>query len=211
MEHSTPPRKLSPRMYNPLVEMPCREWHGYLLNIDFVTWARYKIAIKNGSEEERLAAYFSLFAEMPPDIEKALADMPLVTAWMITATKEADEEDEGEEPTPKEPYCFAHDGAVIWAEMWRHFPLLMQRGVSWHEGVAMINDILSMPTENSQLAFLAYARTGDFSQLSKNQREFWQRARTRHALPMGENEKQEQAAVLEVLRGNGDFSNEKDD
>ena len=78
------------------------------------------------------------------------------------------------------PFDFEIDGNIIYCELWEYFPHLMERGISYHEGIELIKII--MHNENSILWHRAFARCGDFSKMDKDHKQYWQKQRAMYII-----------------------------
>lgn len=73
---------------------------------------------------------------------------------------------------------------MIYCELWEHYPNLMQRGISFPEGMELVK--LLIANDKTALHHRAFARIGDFSKMDREQKKYWQRERAKYALKMSQ-------------------------
>ena len=82
---------------------------------------------------------------------------------------------------------FLYDGNLIYAELWKCFPDMMKKGITYHEGIELVNLILC--DDKTMLWHRAFARSGDFSHFQKEQKRYWEKERIRYRLPSKANQR----------------------
>lgn len=158
----------------------------YKCDADFKKWVKYIIATESGDADAVNNALHDIFGDIK--IPKRLTGefINAVFAWMFpesTDNKKTTGQNE-------KAYDFEVDGNVIYAELWQYFPNLMQRGISWHEGIELIR--LLVNNKNTELHHKAFARVGNFSNMSKDERKYWNEERAKLKLPDKRTERQKQ-------------------
>lgn len=147
------------------------------IKTDFTLWVRFIIACENQDAEKLGKALFDIFGGVPQAEFKGEI-ISAVMAWLIGG-KEGDKKGAASS-SGAAAFDFETDGSVIYCELWEYFPGLMKRGISYHEGMELIK--LLLQNENTAMWHRAFARCGDFSKMSKEQKSFWQQERAKYAL-----------------------------
>ena len=140
------------------------------MNTDFRLWAKYIIASENQDTDGINESLGDIFGNIR--IPTACIDefFEKISEWLYGNNTPC--------RTNKAPsFSFEEDGNVIYAELWNRYPHLMEKGPTFHEVAELIKNLLC--DENSELWHRAYARTGNFSKLSKEQKEYWEKERRR--------------------------------
>ena len=150
------------------------------INTSFSAWVKFVIASKKDDIEMVFRALMDIFDELPnepPDkVLKACMD------WMFCTEKnEVQQKEAPKRKSSSEAYDFEVDGNVIYCELWEYFPQLMQRGITYHEGIELIKILLQK--DKTLLSERAFARCGDFSKLDKEHKKMWQKRRAMWAIP----------------------------
>lgn len=144
---------------------------NYKIKTDFEVWARFVVAIQKKDETQLLNEYANIFTEkLPVPNEEAFAE---IFKWLYGESEKTNDTTKHDTPA----LDFEYDGNVIYVELWRYFPELMKRGITYHEAMECIQNL--MQDENTELYHRVFARKGDFSKLSKEQRRYWLKERGR--------------------------------
>lgn len=139
---------------------------------DFKLWAAFLIACTEGNAGKIKESIEKIVDRVPDDSQAfSLACME----WMFPDKVKNGEKQNNKNIMNQQPFDFAADGNVIYCELWQYFPNLMERGISFHEGMELIK--LLLHNENTLMWHIAFARCGDFSKLDKDKRDYWQKQR----------------------------------
>lgn len=152
------------------------------IKTDFALWVKFLLAIEESNEDILTDILVEIFGEIPQNI----APKELVSAmgsWLFQCNEKADT---GRNNGGKSAFDFNADGNIIFCELWQYFPQLMEKGISFPQGLELIK--LLMQNEKTILSHRAFARCGDFSKLSKEQRSYWQKERSKYAIKMKQEE-----------------------
>lgn len=142
------------------------------INTSFNAWVRFMIAVDGKDDKEIIDAITDILGgevmgENPQEVISACF------AWLFQADEKSGAKTA--EKSGSVPFDFAVDGNVIYCELWEYFPHLMERGISYHEGMELIK--LLMHNDKTMLWHRAFARCGDFQKLDKEQKKYWQKQR----------------------------------
>lgn len=152
--------------------------YEFKLKTDFKLWVRYVIASENGDVTELNKALYDIFgnAKIP---KKLMEDfIGSIFTWLFPPSKE---KQNVTKKNKSRTYDFEADGNIIYSELWQYFPELMSRGLTWHEGMELISLLIS--NKDTELHHRAFARVGDFSKMSKEEKKYWTQERARLQLP----------------------------
>ena len=142
------------------------------IKTDFKLWAAFLIACTEGNAGKIQESIEKIVDRVPDDSQAfSLACME----WMFPDKVKNGEKQNNKNIMNQQPFDFAADGNVIYCELWQYFPNLMERGISFHEGMELIK--LLLHNENTLMWHIAFARCGDFSKLDKDKRDYWQKQR----------------------------------
>lgn len=148
------------------------------INTSFNLWVKLIIASKNNDINMAADAINNIFYEKPPGMYKEVLVECL--KW-IYQNKDIEKKNALEHSNNAAiPFDFEIDGNTIYCELWEYFPHLMERGISYHEGIELIKII--MHNENSLLWHKAFARCGDFSKMDKEHKQYWQKQRAMYII-----------------------------
>lgn len=164
------------------------------IKTDFTLWVRFIIACENKNSEEIGKALLDIFGGVPQVTYKD----DMIQAVMLWLYHGAGNKETGQQTKTNASavFDFEVDGNVIYCELWQYFPHLMARGISYHEGVELIK--LLLHNENTMLWHRGFARCGDFSSMSKEQKTFWQKERAKYQLPV-KNRLQNQQNIDDIM------------
>lgn len=149
------------------------------INTSFSVWVEFLIMCKSGNEKNAERVLLKIFETIPD--EDADSVMLECMKWLFSENESDKGNVEAKTTTSSVPFDFEIDGNVIYCELWEYFPHLMERGISYHEGMELIK--LLMHNEKTMLWHRAFARTGDFSKMDKEQKNYWQRQKALYVLP----------------------------
>lgn len=162
------------------------------IRTDFNLWVRFLIACKNRDDDEIADSITAIVKGEIPRGKEAQAEFAKACFSWLSAGKEQGAQ---QSQTGQAAFDFEQDGSVIYCEMWEYFPHLMQRGISFHEGIEIIQTLLH--NDSTMLWHRAFARCGDFSALSKNEKKYWTKERAKYTIRM----KQSQEQIDAVMSG----------
>lgn len=148
------------------------------IKTDFELWVSFVVSCENNDADGILAAILNIFEELPTNQEEFIQ---ACINWMFPDNeKENKNVTENNNTLFQTPFDFEEDGNVIYCELWEYFPHLMERGISFHEGMELIK--LLLHNENTELWHRAFARCGDFSKMDKEQQKYWQKQRAQYRI-----------------------------
>ncbi len=161
----------------------------YKCDTSFGKWVKYIIAAESGDAAKVNEALFDIFGAV--DIPKRLMNdfISATYEWMFPRSESDDVKPRGS--NGGKAYDFDFDGNIIYTELWQYFPELMRKGFTWHEGVELIR--LLVNNKDTELHHRAFARVGNFSKLSKEERKYWNEERVRLKLPDKRTDEQKQS------------------
>lgn len=148
------------------------------IKTDFALWISFVISCENNDTDGILKAISDIFEEVPPQQDEFIS---ACMEWLFP-----DNEKGGKKTAQKQnamnriPFDFEVDGNVIYCELWEYFPHLMERGISFHEGIELIK--LLLHNENTMMWHRAFARCGDFSKMDKEQQKYWRQQRAQYRI-----------------------------
>lgn len=149
------------------------------IKTDFSLWIKLLLAIEKNDIKGLAEAFDSIFTEPPKNVSSDEL-MTAIKEW-ISLSGESGNSGGGETNTAnKTAFDFEADGSVIFCELWEYFPHLMERGISFHVGIELIKLLLS--NDKTVMYHRAFARCGDFSKLSKGEKEYWIKERAKYAI-----------------------------
>lgn len=162
------------------------------LKTDFQLWVKFILACSKQDQTEIIQVLSDIFEKLP---ETHLEEfVQKCTKWLYPpedpnkggANSESDNRDRrsGNRSGTK-AFDFEEDGNIIYCELWQYFPRLMERGISFHEGIELIKILMS--NENTNLWHRAFARCGDFSKMTKEQKRYWQKQRAIYSIKLAKN------------------------
>lgn len=150
------------------------------INTSFSVWIEFMIAIEiNDSRKAFGLLLDKIFVDKLPkcDITEVLK---MCFAWLFPKDDCKSEGNFTNNKTGAQAFDFSMDGNIIYCELWEYFPHLMERGITFHEGLQMIKILLG--NDKTMLWHRAFARCGDFSSMDKVQKKYWQKERARWAI-----------------------------
>lgn len=153
---------------------------GLKLNIktDFSIWVGFLIAVDKKDNKKILAALGEIFETIPSETDPVQL-IQAMKGWISQSGPDV-QDNKGEKISSSRAFDFDVDGNVIYCELWEYFPHLMERGITYHEGIELIK--LLIANDNTILHHRAFARCGDFSKMDKEQKKYWNRERARYAI-----------------------------
>lgn len=154
------------------------------INTSFNIWVEFFIACNSDNEEKLAEALCKVFVDGIPntDITETIS---ACLDWLFPKDN-TKKKAHSKAYTNSKAFDFDMDGNLIYCELWEYFPHLMERGISFHEGMELI--ALLMSNEKTMLHHRAFARCGDFSKMDKEQKKYWRQERTKWAIPTHKNE-----------------------
>ena len=149
------------------------------INTSFNVWVEFFIACKSGCDNKIENSMLKIFEEIPD----ASAEEIIVECmhWLFNESTNTAKINNVEKSNTSAPFDFEIDGNVIYCELWEYFPHLMQKGISYHEGMEFIK--ILMHNDKTMLWHRAFARTGDFSKMDKEQKKYWQKQKVIFTIP----------------------------
>lgn len=149
------------------------------INTSFNVWVEFFIMCKSECQENIEKVMLKIFDIIPEgEADEIIAEC---MKWLFGESKATNKSVTVKTSTTSAPFDFEIDGNVIYCEMWEYFPHLMERGISYHEGMELIK--ILMHNDKTMLWHRAFARTGDFSKMDKEQKKYWQRQRAIFTIP----------------------------
>lgn len=148
------------------------------IKTDFTIWVKFLIAIEENNGKMAVEVLKDIFGELPTNLELNELIKPIMN-WLYPASNKMNIK-AGNKTTSKAAFDFSVDGNVIFCELWEHFPHLMKQGISFQVGLELIKLLIS--NENTTMHHRAFARCGDFSKLSKEQKTYWQKERAKYVI-----------------------------
>lgn len=121
----------------------------------------------------------------------------------LNQTRNQSERDSGTEQ--KSIYSFEHDDEYIYAAFLSQYGIDLQdvEGLHWWKFRAMFKAL----DENCEFVkIMGYRSTKISSKMSKEQKAFYKRMQTIHALPLPEDEREKEDAITQALLNGGDLS-----
>ena len=157
------------------------------LKTDFQLWVKFILACSKQNQTEMIQALSNIFEKLPEMhldefIQKCIEWLYPEDSNKGGASSKSDSNDRRNSP---KAFDFEEDGNIIYCELWQYFPHLMERGISFHEGIELIKILMS--NENTNLWHRAFARCGDFSKMTKEQKRYWQNQRAIYTIKTGKN------------------------
>ena len=149
------------------------------IETSFDVWVRFIVALKQEDEIKIEKAFNDIFGNIPHDNIKEVIQECM--NWMSSGDEKKTKESSRTKSTSSAPFDFEIDGNVIYCELWEHFPHLMERGITYHEGIELIK--LLMHNENTIMWHRAFARCGDFSKMDKERKQYWMKQRAIWVIP----------------------------
>lgn len=141
------------------------------IKTDFFLWVNFIIACENNNVNEIERTISDLTEKIPKCVEKFAS---ACINWLFPESSKSKKASTGNQKA-KKSFDFDADGNIIYCELWQHFPNLMERGITFHEGMELIK--LLLHNENTMLWHVAFARCGDFSKMDKEHKEYWLKER----------------------------------
>lgn len=150
------------------------------INTSFFSWVEFMICLDKKENEKAIKVLLEkIFLDGLPNTD-ITETVKACYAWLYPEDSNKSEGNFSSNKTGAIAFDFSMDGSVIYCELWEHFPHLMERGISFHEGIQLIKLLLS--NEKTMLWHRAFARCGDFSKMDKEQKKYWQKERARWAI-----------------------------
>lgn len=150
------------------------------INTSFSAWVEFIIHFDNKENEKAIGVLLNkIFVNGCPNTD-IRETVKACYAWLYPKDDCKSEGNFSSNKTGAVSFDFSVDGNVIYCELWEYFPHLMERGITFHEGMQLIKLLLS--NGDTMLWHRAFARCGDFSKMSKEQKEYWQKERARWAI-----------------------------
>lgn len=162
------------------------------IKTDFALWVKFLIAVSKQDNNGIVNALGDIFGEIPANTEPK-AFITAINEWLWQCSDETGIGISEQTTTSKQAFDFEVDGNIIYCELWEYFPRLMERGISFPEGMELIKMLIS--NENTVMHHRAFARCGDFSRMDKDMRTYWQKERAKYAI------KAKQADIDAVFSG----------
>lgn len=147
------------------------------IKTDFSLWVSFIISCENNDLDGVFSAVNNIFGEIPKENSEFIQ---ACMDWLFPKKEKNSRNGEGGARTSQAPFDFEIDGNIIYCELWEYFPHLMERGISFHEGMELLK--LLLHNENTMLWHRAFARCADFSKLDKEQKKYWQQQRAIYAI-----------------------------
>ena len=148
------------------------------IKTDFALWVKFLISVQDNNEEMTSGVLEEIFGQIPADVNITEL-IKSIMHWLYQAQDKARVKTKTK-TTSKVAFDFNIDGNIIFCELWEHFPHLMKQGISFQTGLELIK--LLIANENTMMYHRAFARCGDFSKMSKEQKSYWQKERAKYAL-----------------------------
>lgn len=165
------------------------------IKTDFELWVSLLIAADNNDLKMLQEAVGGILGGIPSP-KYQLDVISAMLAWVSGQEKGTDD---GEKASSGATALdFEIDGSVIYCELWQHFPHLMEKGISYHEGIELIK--LLIHDENTMLWHRVFARCGNFSKMTTDERAYWNKERGRYAI-LKSNRKIKQGSIDNVMSG----------
>lgn len=149
------------------------------IKTDFVIWVKLLLALERQNKDELAEAFGKIFEEQPTGVSSDEL-MTAIKEWLFLSGEDTNSGGGETNTANKTAFDFGVDGNVIFCELWEYFPHLMERGISFHVGIELIKLLLS--NDKTVMYHRAFARCGDFSKLSKEERAYWFRERAKYAI-----------------------------
>lgn len=141
------------------------------LNPSFKKWVKYIIATESGNIQLIEQSLFDIFGDAQIKKDLFYEFLQKTFEWAFP------DSEKNYKRNSKKAYDFEEDGNTIYAELWQYFPELMKKDLSWHEGIELIR--LLIGNKDTELHHRAFARIGDFTKLSKEEKKYWNEERQR--------------------------------
>lgn len=142
------------------------------IKTDFFLWVRFVAAFEKGDGEGLIKSIFLIAGD---NVKINDAFITACISWLFPESGKAKKKAKKSAGAQSAAFQFEADGNVIFCELWQYFPALMQRGISFHEGIELIK--LLLHNEKTMLWHRAFARCGSFEGMSKEQQKYWNRQR----------------------------------
>ena len=147
------------------------------IRTDFSLWVAFLLACEEGNADKIGKCIKNIaieYPENPKEFANACMD------WLFPDKAKNEKKTKSSDVMKQQPFDFAADGNVIYCELWQYFPKLMERGITFHEGIELMKILLH--NEKTLMWHIAFARCGDFSKMEKEKRKYWQGQRTIYRL-----------------------------
>ena len=148
------------------------------IKTDFALWVKFIISCQKNDKEKLYNSICEIFDNNIPDNVNECFEQ--CQKWLFPDEKKQTSTTEKTNNNHQKPFDFDMDGSVIYCELWEYFPNLMQRGISFHEGMELIQ--ILMMNDKTVLWHRAFARCGELSKLDKEQRKYWQKQRALYSI-----------------------------
>lgn len=154
------------------------------INTSFSVWVEFFIACNADDEERTLRVMKKIFPEGIPTVP---VDEVISACFQWLFPPQTNREKKGAQNTvnSNQAFDFDTDGSVIYCELWEYFPHLMERGITFHEGMELIKLLLN--NDKTMLWHRAFARCGDFSKMDGDQKKYWMKQRAIWAIHSEQN------------------------
>ena len=154
---------------------------GRKIRIDtsFNVWVRFFVAYDKQDEKDMAAILQDIFLDGIPQTNLQ-ETVSACAKWLFPDDYDKCEGNSSENKNGAQAFDFTMDGNIIYCELWEYFPHLMERGITFHEGIQLIKILMS--NDNTMLYHRAFARCGDFSKMDKEQKRYWQKERAKWAI-----------------------------
>lgn len=149
------------------------------INTSFNVWVEFFISCKEKNEKKVMKSLTKIFKKLPECNANELISECI--KWIHGENGTNEKRTESKVKNSSDPFDFEIDGNVIYCELWEYFPHLMKRGISYHEGIELIKILIH--NDKTMLWHRAFARVGDFSNMSKEQKTYWQKQRAIYVIP----------------------------
>ena len=156
---------------------------GFKLRIktDFILWVKFINALNEKDKKDVAIILRDIFGEIPNAVkEDDLLSAILNWLWSFDDTTKSN----SKSGSNAKAFDFIVDGNIIFCELWEYFPHLMEKGLTFQQGMELIKLLLN--NEKTVLYHRAFARCGDFSKMSKEMKKYWQKERAKYAIKMSE-------------------------
>lgn len=183
----------------------------YPINTDFRISILFELMMQDNSlsdEEKTYSALKLYYPEIPHDLNEAVDKL----IWFYrcgkvkkTIGKNEDSEQEETDQQERMIYSFEHDDNYIYSAFLSEYGIDLQdiEDLHWWKFRAMF---LSL-TENCEFKkIMGYRSVKITGNMSREQREFYQKMQRIHALPIPDDEQEKYNAITKALMGDGDLT-----
>ncbi len=166
-------------LVNPLPDAVMVGGRSVPVNTDFRVGIQFELAMQDGqtTAKEKFQTALSLYyPKMPQDVAGAVDEL----LWFYRCGVDPEQKTGGGSgQKPKKAPCFQQDAGLIYAAFWACYGIdLTTVNLHWWEFRALF---LGLPSECELKKVMGY-RTADTRGMSKNQKKYYEKMRTIHAL-----------------------------